>query len=88
MANLGQGTVQKIILLWTKEQMLAYERRNPGTTRGQKRQRKTKARYCDNVKDWTRQNSTEIFTTIEKREEWKEINHNGHRNLQPPLLVS
>ncbi|GFO04068.1 hypothetical protein PoB_003057300 [Plakobranchus ocellatus] len=53
-----------------RKQSLAYER---GTTRGQKRQKKTKARYFDNVKYWTRKNSTEIFTIIERREDWREM---------------
>ncbi|GFO03309.1 hypothetical protein PoB_002981400 [Plakobranchus ocellatus] len=50
------GTVKKIMLPWTHllKQMLAYQRCYTSTTRGQKRQRKTKAMYVDSVRYWAR----------------------------------
>ncbi|GFN93652.1 hypothetical protein PoB_002015800 [Plakobranchus ocellatus] len=68
------------------EAMLAYERYT-GTTQEQKTQRKTKAKYFDNVKDWTRKYSTEIFTTIERKEDWREMTTEVERASNIPKMT-
>ncbi|GFO38071.1 hypothetical protein PoB_006457600 [Plakobranchus ocellatus] len=43
-----------------------------GTTR-QKRQGKIKTSYFENTKDWTGKKGAEIFTTMERRKDWRDM---------------
>ncbi|GFO28294.1 endonuclease-reverse transcriptase [Plakobranchus ocellatus] len=44
-----------------------------GKLEGKRGRGRPRAAYLDNIKTWTRRNSTEIYTMTERREEWREL---------------
>ncbi|GFO09153.1 hypothetical protein PoB_003565800 [Plakobranchus ocellatus] len=44
-----------------------------GKLEGKRGRVRPRAAYLDNIKTWTRRNSTEIYTLTEKREEWRKL---------------
>ncbi|GFO44389.1 endonuclease-reverse transcriptase [Plakobranchus ocellatus] len=44
-----------------------------GKLEGKRGRGRPRAAYLDNIKTWTRRNSTEIYTMTERREEWRKL---------------